>query len=55
MDIKAGDGHRVIPEDLGDRLEPATDLLLIRTDYERYRSEDRYWQRKSVRRLPNRN
>lgn len=45
MDIKAGDGHRVTPENLGDRLEPATDLLLIRTGYERYRSEERYWQR----------
>jgi kynurenine formamidase len=45
MDIPVGDGHLITPEDVAGQLETTPDLLLLRTGYERYRGEDRYWQR----------
>ncbi len=45
VDIEAEDGYLIVPKDVENHLHSETDLLLLRTGYERYRSEDRYWQR----------
>ncbi|MFC1619498.1 cyclase family protein [Candidatus Neomarinimicrobiota bacterium] len=45
LDVPAGDGHLITPEDVTDRLATKPDLLILRTGYERYRQEERYWQR----------
>jgi kynurenine formamidase len=45
LDISADDGHLITPGDVADRLATNPDLLMIRTGYEQYRHEERYWQR----------
>ena len=45
IDVPGKDGHLVGPTDLSERLQDGTDLLLLRTGYEEYRAEDRYWAR----------
>lgn len=45
IDVPGEDGYLVSPADLVEPLEEGTDLLLLRTGYEEYRAEDRYWQR----------
>jgi kynurenine formamidase len=43
--VPADDGHLITPGDVADRVTTKPDLLLLRTGYERYRREERYWQR----------
>ena len=45
IDVPGKDGHLVGPADLVETLDQTTDLLLLRTGYEAYRAEDRYWAR----------
>lgn len=45
IDIPAEDGHLIAPEDVAGQLVTASDLLVLRTGYEKFRGEERYWQR----------
>ena len=45
IDVPGKDGHLVGPADVIEPLEEGTDLLLLRTGYEEYRAEQRYWAR----------
>ena len=44
LDIPCKDGYLITPNDLKGRIPEETDLLLIRTGYETYRNDDRYWE-----------
>lgn len=45
IDVPSADGYLVTPDDILNELRDKTDLLLIRTGYEKYRNEARYWQK----------
>jgi kynurenine formamidase len=45
IDVPGEDGHLVGPADISESIEEGTDLLLLRTGYEEYRTDDRYWAR----------
>lgn len=45
IDVAVGDDHLIRPEDLPDEVRTETDLLLLRTGFEAYRSTSRYWER----------
>jgi len=44
LDVPGKDGYLVTFEDVKGRIKEDTDLLLLRTGYEKYRNEDIYWQ-----------
>ena len=45
VDVPSGDGYLVTYDDIAENISEKTDLLLIRTGYERYRNKPRYWQK----------
>ena len=45
VDVSGKDGYLVRYDDVGDSINKDTDLLLIRTGYEKYRSERKYWEK----------
>ena len=44
IDVPGDDGYLIGPKDVERNLTLETDLLLLRTGYERYRGESRYWE-----------
>jgi len=44
LDVPCSDGYLITPKDLEGRIPGETDLLLLRTGYETYRNDDRYWE-----------
>lgn len=45
LDVPGADGYLVTYEDVRGKINVNSDLLLIRTGYEKYRTEARYWQK----------
>lgn len=45
IDVPGSDGYLIVPEDVIDKILHKTDLLLLRSGYEEYRKEKRYWQK----------
>lgn len=45
IDVPGEDGYLITYEDVKGKIGDDTDLLLLRTGYEKYRNEERYWQR----------
>lgn len=45
VDVPGGDGHLITISDIDKKINEQTDLLLLRTDYQQYRSQTRYWQK----------
>lgn len=45
LDTPTDDGYLITPDDIANQLTTKPDLLMLRTGYERYRREERYWQR----------
>lgn len=43
LDVPGEEGHLVSPEDVAGRLPEETDLLLLRTGFERVRGQEAYW------------
>jgi arylformamidase len=44
IDVPCDDGYLVTYDDVNDKMNIDIDLLLIRTGYEKYRNEQKYWQ-----------
>lgn len=44
IDITANDGYLITPDEVEMSLKEDTDLLLIRTGFETYRGQERYWK-----------
>ena len=44
IDVCVGSNGLITFEDIKNKLKPGTDLLLIRTGFERFRSEEQYWK-----------
>lgn len=44
VDVPGDDGYLIGPKDVEKSLTSETDLLLLKTGYERYRGESRYWE-----------
>lgn len=45
INVPSEDGYLVTNEDIEEKINDNTDLLLIRTGYEKHRNKTRYWQR----------
>ena len=45
VEVSCGDGHLICIEDLKGEIKANTDLLLLRTGYEKYRNGERYWNK----------
>lgn len=43
LDVPGDDGYLISPNDVAHSMTAETDLLLLRTGYEQYRGETRYW------------
>jgi kynurenine formamidase len=44
VDVPGDDGYLIGPKDMKHSITPATDLLLLRTGYEKFRGDSRYWE-----------
>lgn len=44
VDVPSDDGYLIGPKDMADAITPETDLLLLRTGYEKFRGNSRYWE-----------
>lgn len=44
VDVPGDDGYLIGPKDVENVIKPETDILLLRTGYEKFRGESRYWQ-----------
>ncbi|MFC1524234.1 cyclase family protein [Thermodesulfobacteriota bacterium] len=44
VDVPGKDGYLISPKDVEGALTPQNDLLLLRTGYEAFRDDSRYWQ-----------
>jgi len=44
LDVPGDDGYLIGPKDVQGEITPETDVLLLRTGYESFRGESRYWE-----------
>ena len=44
VDFPGDDGYLIGPKDVEEAVTPETDLLLLRTGYEKFRGDSRYWE-----------
>ena len=44
VDVPGDDGYLISPKDVEGKITPETDILLLRTGYEKYRGDSRYWE-----------
>ena len=44
VDVPGDDGYLIRPKDVEDAITPEVDLLLLRTGYEKFRGDSRYWE-----------